>query len=635
MPASGGLVQVQEVENFFETDGLRLHRAYGEETHWLADQGRFTSGREPPIQKLKNLLVLYQAPADDTVSSTTGTTNWLEYSWDDVLMQLEIAKANCSVKDKKASRKADRFLAKTASYTEKWIDLIPDQYGLSVVRGGLALVFSTAAQKIENREKIILTFEDIPDMIRTMETACKLFGSDEEEDVKGLAKDFYDELCSNIPDLIQILDGKGSRLKRTLNRLAAGAPETKRIDEILERIRRKSAKLETSITRVKMRLDARERSEIAAIRSQSSATQFGVGLIYSEMQQLPTRSDFDNFAQSFKQSIVQKLRDEFREELRSGFETLVKNQTQGDFAAEAKTFVFRMLEENASLRNQNAQLSTQNKQIEYERSRQPSPMAGPSVSMFDLIQILNVDHFQSTKDTEFVIKQASRIDQDNQRRARWLMNTSIFQNWVRMPQHTLLLADGAMALERTSPMSILTATLAVNLLGAHSTVVYFFCGMHSDADTNDEVSGPTGMLRSLISQLLLQMKPEPDLSVIDTQNFLHGLRNYNFSALCEILRLLIKQLQPHMTLYCLLDGVSWYEQGAWDGEMRFFIGLFRDMMARISSPSLKLLMTSPSNGTELRDMVDMEREYVSLRAASTSNMPLVSPSITTAMSRYS
>lgn len=50
IPASGGHFQVQEVEGFFETDGLKLHRAYGEETHWIADQGRFMSGREPPIQ---------------------------------------------------------------------------------------------------------------------------------------------------------------------------------------------------------------------------------------------------------------------------------------------------------------------------------------------------------------------------------------------------------------------------------------------------------------------------------------------------------------------------------------------------------------------------------------------------------
>ncbi|KAJ2991737.1 hypothetical protein NUW58_g2410 [Xylaria curta] len=623
---SGVHVQVQEVENFFETDGLNLHQAYGEETHWLADQGRFMPGREPPIRKLKNMLMLYQAPVSGTVSSATGVSNWFEFSWEDVLMQLEIAKASCLVNDKKASRKADRFLAKAASYTEKWIDLIPDEYGLSVVRGGLGLVFSTAAQKVENREKIILAFEDIPDMIRTMETACKLFGSDDEEDVKQLAKAFYDELCSDIPDLIQILDGKSS------SGLAAGAPETHKIDEILERIGRRSSKLESSIKRIKMRLDAKERSEIASIRAESKTTQFGMGLIYSDMQQLPTRSDFDNFARGFEQSIVKKLRNEFREEMQSGFDQFLRNQTQGDFAAEAKTVVLKMIEENASLRNQNAQLAAQNRQIEYQRSRQPSPIAGPFVSSLDLMRILDIDHQQPTKDLQFVLTQAVRMGPDSQGRARWLLRTPNFQKWLSMPRNSLLLVDGAMPLERVSPMSILTATLTVNLLQVPSTlVIYFFCGKNLDVSTEDEPSGPRGMLRSLITQLMLQISPVPNLSGINSHEFLHDCYRHHYPALCEVLKLLIEQLPPHTTLYCLLDGVSWYEREAWVDDMRFFVGLFRHLMAQADGPSLKLFMASSNKSTEIRGLVHMEWEYVSLAAASIDSLPLISPSIVAAM----
>ncbi|KAH8168177.1 hypothetical protein CIB48_g100 [Xylaria polymorpha] len=585
------------------------------------------SGREPPIQKLKNMLTLYQAPVNSTVSSTTGVSNWFEYSWEDVLMQLEIAKASCLVDDKKASRKADRFLAKAASYTEKWIDLIPDEYGLSI----------TAAQKVENREKIILTFEDIPDMIRTMETAYKLFGSDGEEDVKGLAKAFYDELCSDIPDLIQILDGKSSKFKRTLNRLAAGAPETNKIDEILERIKRRSSKLESSIKRIKMRLDAKERSEIAAIRAESKTTQFGMGLIYSDIQELPTRSDFDKFARGFEQSLVRKLRDEFREELQCSFDQLLRNQTQGDFAAEAKTIVFKMVEENATLRNQNAELTAQNRQIEYQRSRQPSPVTGPSVSTLDLMRILDIDHHQPTDDLQFVLKQAVRMSDNNQGRARWLMRTPNFQNWMSLPRHALLLVDGAMPLERVSPMSILTATLAVSLLSSQTTIViYFFCGKNLDASADDELSGPQGMLRSLITQLMLQIGPMPNLSgIINSHEFLHDCYKHQFSALCEVLRLLIEQLPPHTILYCLLDGVSWYEQETWVDEMRFFVGLFRHLMAGANGPSLKLLMASSNRSTDIRSLVDTEWEYVSLAAASIDSLPLVSPSIFTAMAPHS
>lgn len=425
--------------------------------------------------------------------------------------------------------------------------------------------------------------------------------------------------------------------KRTLNRLAAGAPETNKIDEILERIKRRSSKLESSIKRIKMRLDAKERSEIAAIRAESKTTQFGMGLIYSDIQELPTRSDFDKFARGFEQSLVRKLRDEFREELQCSFDQLLRNQTQGDFAAEAKTIVFKMVEENATLRNQNAELTAQNRQIEYQRSRQPSPVTGPSVSTLDLMRILDIDHHQPTDDLQFVLKQAVRMSDNNQGRARWLMRTPNFQNWMSLPRHALLLVDGAMPLERVSPMSILTATLAVSLLSSQTTIViYFFCGKNLDASADDELSGPQGMLRSLITQLMLQIGPMPNLSgIINSHEFLHDCYKHQFSALCEVLRLLIEQLPPHTILYCLLDGVSWYEQETWVDEMRFFVGLFRHLMAGANGPSLKLLMASSNRSTDIRSLVDTEWEYVSLAAASIDSLPLVSPSIFTAMAPHS
>jgi len=65
----------------------------------------------------------------------------------------------------------------------------------------------TARHKEQNREKIVQAFEEIPEMIRTIDAANKLFGRDEDEDISGIAKAFYDELCKDIPDLIQILNG--------------------------------------------------------------------------------------------------------------------------------------------------------------------------------------------------------------------------------------------------------------------------------------------------------------------------------------------------------------------------------------------------------------------------------------------
>jgi hypothetical protein len=51
-------------------------------------------------------------------------------------------------------------------------------------------------------------FEDLPDIIRTIEVACKVLGHDKEEKLSELSKSFYDQLFKDIPELISILHGK-------------------------------------------------------------------------------------------------------------------------------------------------------------------------------------------------------------------------------------------------------------------------------------------------------------------------------------------------------------------------------------------------------------------------------------------
>ncbi|KAI1324565.1 hypothetical protein F5Y16DRAFT_411940 [Xylariaceae sp. FL0255] len=539
--ASGGVVQVGEVESFFESDGTRIHRAYGEETHWVAGQEVFKVGREPPKQKLTNLLLLYRRSAGDIASTSSINLDLCQCSWDDVLTQLEAAKATSSVSNRKA-HKAYRFLAKAASYSEKWIELIPDDYGLSVVRGGLALVFAMATAEVENREKIIRAFEDLPDMIRTMETA------------------------------------------KVMNKLAAGTPETDKIDKILERVKRRSEKLES--------------------------TNLEMGVTF--LSQLPTRHDIRDFEHSFLNQV--------RQVVQSGVQEIIK-QTKGDFTAEAKTFVFKMVQENESLKHQNALLYAKNRQIEYERSRQSSPLAGPLLSALDLMQIINVDPTLPNEDLGFSIKQSFRMTPEEQGRARWLMKTQLFQAWTNAARHSI---------------SVLISVLATSLIQVPGTVViHFFCGKHLDQE--DGISGPQGLLRSLITQLLLQfLPPQPNLSGINSHEFLRDCYQLKFPALCEVFWLLFEQLPASSTVYCLIDGVAYYEQWQWIDQLRFLVGFFRHIMSTkqlsMEGPYLKVLLASSVKSTEMRDLFDMEREYVSLAAGRIDYFPLVPPEIIAAIS---
>lgn len=68
----------------------------------------------------------------------------------------------------------------------------------------------SAKQKFDNRNKIVAAFEDLPEIIRTIDVACKVLRKDEEENLAEFAKSLYDQLFNDIPELINLLHGKAT-----------------------------------------------------------------------------------------------------------------------------------------------------------------------------------------------------------------------------------------------------------------------------------------------------------------------------------------------------------------------------------------------------------------------------------------
>jgi len=77
-----------------------------------------------------------------------------DYSWDDVLDSLEVASTDHETKMNRSRTK--KFLGNKAIVTtlESLADTIPDQDGLSVLRGGLKLVFSVGSSPIRHEYAI-------------------------------------------------------------------------------------------------------------------------------------------------------------------------------------------------------------------------------------------------------------------------------------------------------------------------------------------------------------------------------------------------------------------------------------------------------------------------------------------------
>lgn len=346
-----------------------------------------------------------------------------------------------------------------------------------------------------------------------------------------------------------------------------------------------------------------------------------MGIIYGQLSQVPTRKDMEKFAGFIHGTIV----DAVRKEVQSGVEEIVKDRYPGDLAAEVKTLVLTMAQEIHTLKEERNQLGS-HLQLEYQRSRQPTPSPPPQLSQFGLLRILDIDPTSSTGDLDFVLRQESRLNMHDKARARWLMKRPLFQNWLRAPQSTLLLADGAMRLDKISSMSVLTGTLAISLLELPATIVlHFFCGRHLDTDAEDGLSGPHGMLRSLMAQLLLALRPPlPDLSGVDSQEFLRDCHQRTLPALCEIFRMMVEQIPAENAVFCLVDGVSWYEQTQWTGELLFIVGMFKALVKTPHRPVLKVLLTSANRSMRVWEVVNPNAEYISLAPGNVDYMPLSS-----------
>ncbi|KAK7427912.1 hypothetical protein QQZ08_005524 [Neonectria magnoliae] len=125
-------------------------------------------------------------------------------------------------------------------------EMTPEQDGLSVLRGGLNSIFKLLKRRVENGERILAAFEDIPIAFPEAVHAQRAHPMDEQ--LRGFIKNLYSTLREEIPKLTTILlrQRKGSLLRRLLKQ----HPETEAssIDSSLETITRASHRVTTRVS---------------------------------------------------------------------------------------------------------------------------------------------------------------------------------------------------------------------------------------------------------------------------------------------------------------------------------------------------------------------------------------------------
>lgn len=187
-------------------------------------------------------------------------------------------------------------------------------------------------------------------------------------------------------------------------------------------------------------------------------------------------------------------------------------------------------------------------------------------------------------------RDTSSFGPDSLRTAHSVLQCPATRNWMIQPQGGVLFINGSPEDElpsRISPITVVLASFAVGLFDDHSSsVIFFFCSLHSW-----DSAGPAQLMRSLVKQLLVQHDFE--LTFVNTIEYREKLRRCDLPTLCDAFVQLTRQVLAHQDLFCLLDGICFYESNLWGEDLAMIVDCINQLTSEPAKGSFKVLMTSP------------------------------------------
>ncbi|KKA23891.1 hypothetical protein T310_2075 [Rasamsonia emersonii CBS 393.64] len=272
--------------------------------------------------------------------------------------------------------------------------------------------------------------------------------------------------------------------------------------------------------------------------------------------------------------------------------TMLRDRVQ---ESEWKMEAARLLEElrKERRRNQRNPRSYQNLQKLFASrvALSPSPAPGGCIDQPQLFNLINIEPHFAEAGLQRVISACRNQSLALQSRALWLLRSQRLQQWLNSPHSDAVLIHGNSDPEKLSPVSFFCGLLIRSLADIEpARVVHFFCGIHSAP--HDPLTGARGLLRSLIAQLLCQ--DGYDVAFLKRRD-VHAIGCMELGALQDLFINLVAQLHASTVLFCVLDGINFYETDKHAIETG---SVFRQIMDLVradeSRAVVKFLVTSPS-----------------------------------------
>ncbi|KAK4154461.1 hypothetical protein C8A00DRAFT_14394 [Chaetomidium leptoderma] len=521
-----------------------------------------------------------------------------------------------------------------------WLDLIPDEFGLSVIKAGIAVVFKLAENSKDKRAKVFNTFSTLQEALLKLRPDCARFGADPK--VKQSATELYQAIVRAIEDLVLVL----SRMEKFLwTRFAA---RLKREYEREESRPTLDTILQTLETHIKGYHDAVDLARDHIIERTEAYSRLAAGkttLVHQDTHYLRKRADEDAAFREEQRQQDEDYRSVVLKAMRGG-ETELKQvaEGQGEIQASMRTVLMNVILELKHQEAIEAEIVTLRQQLEISHSSKHTAV----VSLTHLCNILaqplsayyNSDEppnlewmFQHpSNDLRHALAEQGRFPLKTQGQVQSLLTHQQFLDWLSHPHPSLILVDANIRESNyggLSAISVFSSTLVTSLMQAYpdtAVVIHFFCGMH--AARGRPLYGPSGLVRSLIMQLLMKLDAkDPDmrtwnLDFINDRAFLRNLEEHSLADLCFALHSLLYEFSVDTCVYCIVDSISCFDARGLLEDLGTVMGLLRAIVDDTKLvPVFKVLVTNPRESTRaIKNMTLSARNPAGLITLSPHNL---------------
>lgn len=537
-------------------------------------------------------------------------------TWDDVFDELQAAEDEYNRRGKGVQpvhlvRGALRKAGDNAADITPWFDIIPSEYGLSLLSAGLKLVFSVrgpfplteaeltalfntmaqiAKQQAEIREMILKAFRSIPDIIAG--TEAKRCQFKRYPPLRKCAVNLYVKVIETVQQLIAKLNAShsghmGHQLLRYSQKILRPTIRAEEINGILNDMEGEVQRFQVCLDNIRDGVTIETNTNTRETLMQTKAIRETVSHTGTDVTYI--RHHWDDLERKMEDTHAEG--EEMRRELQR-----IANGIDAQ-----NSFLHALIDEKC---RQIESLSLTNSfpfssRVQSGPAMQQAPDTASFLSGEQLLQALNVYHMGPVNDLKDILRSEASFDATAQMQAQQLLSSARFHEWLSSSNPDLLMVnanyDGH---SRTSPLSCLSGHLAIILSQRwNSTVVYFFCGQHDSRIS--PVVGPRGLLRSLITQLLYTGHPF-NYNFIDTRPFANGIKQHEIQDLCWTLSQLIRQLPRGQGVLCLIENIGCFEREEWYSELREVVGmLYRTVADPYIWPNLKVLITNATARTRI------------------------------------